>query len=155
MMKRITLIAIATATVATLVPATAASAKTATYAGTTEGGGRVGVDVVIKKHKVRKITAARGTDLPAVCEQSGPLPVDATLPVTIKVSKKGKFDVAIEQPVYGNVSRLKGRFDGKKLTGRLDLDAHYPAEGIYPEEDCATGVIEFMAKRGAPDETQE
>jgi hypothetical protein len=30
-----------------------------------------------------------------------------------------------------------------------------PAEGIYPEEDCATGVIEFKAKRGAPDETQE
>jgi hypothetical protein len=153
-MKRITLIALAALTAVMLAPVTGASAKTATYAGTTEGDGRVAADVVIKKHKVRKITEARGFNLPAVCEQSGPLPVDATLPGPIKVSKRGKFDVTIEQPVYGNVSRVKGRFDGKKLTGKLDLDAHYPAEGIYPEEDCATGPIEYNAKRGAPDETQ-
>jgi hypothetical protein len=79
--------------------------------------------------------------------------VDATLPGPIKVSKKGKFDVAFEQPVYGNLSHVKGKFDGKKLTGKLQLDAHYPATDVYPEEDCVTGVLEFKAKRGAPDET--
>ena len=153
-MNRITLMTVAAAAVVMLVPISSASAKTATYAGTTEGDGKVAADVVIKKQKVKKITEARGFNLPAVCEQSGALPVDATLDGPVKVSTKGKFDVMFEQPVYGTVSHLKGRFDGKKLTGKNDLDAHYPATTIYPEEDCVTGVLQFKAKRGAPDETK-
>ena len=149
-----TVITLAAGTVVMLAPISSALAKTATYAGTTEGDGKVAADVVIKKHKVKKITEARGFNLPAVCELSGPMPVDATLPGPVKVSRKGKFDVTFQQPVYGNVSHTKGRFDGKKLTGKLELDAHYPATNIYPEEDCVTDVLKFNAKRGAPDETQ-
>jgi hypothetical protein len=153
-MKRMMLGTAAVTAAFMLAPIGAASAKTATYAGTTEGDGKVAADVVIKKHKVKKITEARGFNLPAVCELSGPLPVDATLPGPVKVSKKGKFDVFYEQPVYGNLSHVRGKFDGRKLTGTLDLDAHYPAQGIYPEEDCATDVLTFKAERGALDETQ-
>jgi hypothetical protein len=153
-MKRIKLGTFAVAAVLMLAPISSASAKIATYAGTTEGDGRVAADVVIKKRKVKKITEARGFNLPAVCELSGPLPVDATLPGPIKVSKKGKFDVTLEQPVYGNVSHVKGEFDGKKLTGKLKLDARYPATDTYPEENCVSSVLEFKAERGAPDETQ-
>jgi hypothetical protein len=153
-MKRMKLGTVAVAAALVLIPASSASAKTATYAGTTEGDGKVAADVVIKKRKVKKVIEARGFNLPAVCELSGPLPVDATLPGPIKVSRKGKFDVAFEQPVYGNVSHVKGKFDGKKLTGKLQLDAHYPATDVYPEEDCSSSVLEFTAKRGAPDETQ-
>ena len=139
---------------AMLLPATA-QAATKTYAGTTEGGGVIALDVKVShKGVVRKITEARGAQLPTVCEQSGKVPSHLTFPDPIEVKRNGKFADDYAQPTYGNVSMIGGKFKGKKkVSGTIDVDFHFPAEDGYPEENCSTGPIDFQAKAGKKDET--
>ena len=133
--------------------ATPASAGTATYAGETDGGGKIAADVVIKKGKVKEITAARAVDMPGSCEISGEQRLDAAAPEPIKVNGKGKFSYEFVQPEYGNVTTLKGKFKGNELTGVINLDLHYEAGDTLPEEDCSTGPLGFEGTKGAADET--
>ena len=58
------------------------------------------------------------------------------------------------QPDFGNVTTLEGKFEGKTVTGVIDLDLHYSATDTLPEEDCKTGPLEFEAEKGAKDQTQ-
>ena len=144
--------ALAVALVALALPA-AASAATKTYAGGMDGGGKLGIDVKVKHGKVKKITEIRGTDIPTVCDESGPVPSHLTFPTLIKVDKKGRFEAGFEQPTYGNVSTIKGRFKAKMVEGKLSVDYHYPAEDGYPEEDCHTSKLGYQAIAGFPDPT--
>ena len=94
------------------------------------------------------------TNLPGECDQSGPQRLDAGTPEDIKVNNKGKFNFEYVQPEYGNVTTLKGKFEGKTVKGVLDVDLHYSATDTLPEEDCKTGPLDFEATRGEPDPTQ-
>jgi hypothetical protein len=132
-----------------------AMAGTKTYAGKTDGGGFVGADVVIKDGKPKMIKAgSRVKNLPGECELSGEQRLDAATPEDIKVKKNGGFDYTYVQPVYGNKTTISGRFEGKTVTGVIDLDLHFSADGDLPEEDCKTGVLTFEATKGAKDQTQ-
>lgn len=125
-------------TAALLLPA-GAQAATKTFAGTTEGGGVIALDVkVSKKGKIKKILEARGAELPTVCEQSGMVPSHLTFPDPIKVKGNGKFSDSYAQPTYGNESTIE--FKGRKrklVAGVINVDYHFPAEDGYPAEDCS------------------
>ncbi len=142
------------ATVAALVTATPAAAATKTYGGTAAIGGQVAIDVKLsKKGTPKRVTALRAVDLPATCEISGPnIPVNAELPVSLKVSKDGAFEFEYTDG-YGNTSTLDGQFNGsgKKVTGKFVYASHFPAEAGYPEENCATGPTGYKIKKGGPD----
>jgi hypothetical protein len=144
-------LAVAVAAGALAAPAVAGNA---TYAGKTDGGGKFAADVVIKKGKVKTIAAARAVNLPGECEQSGKQRLDIAAPEAIPVNEKGKFKYVFTQPEYGNVTTLKGKFDGKELVGTLDLNLHYLATDTLPEEDCSTGPLAFEGTKGATDQTQ-
>lgn len=154
-MRRKTTIGLVLAGGALLIP-TGAQAATETYAGTTEKGGDIAFDVKVNgKSEVKKILEARGVNLPTACEQSGLVPSHLAFPDPIKVSGKSKFSDDYKQPTYGNVSTIEGKFEGRKVTGIVDIDFHFPAEDGYPAEDCSTGPIDFKAKLGADDVTEE
>ncbi len=125
----------------------AALAGTKTYSGTSDAGVGVALDVVVKHGKPRKITALRGQKLPLRCERTGRAYTSIELPTSIKVSAKGKFRFKYVQPTYGNKSKLKGRFDGRVVTGEFSFRYHYPADGTQPEQDCATDVLPYYATR--------
>lgn len=142
-----------------LLPAVAA-AKTATFAGTLEDGGKIGIDVKVnKKGKVKKLLQARGTELRLECEQSGSYENGyAAFDGPLKIAKNGEFEARFEQPQYGNVSIIDGDFKRKKVSGTFIFDYHFLEDttGIepLPEEDCSTGVVGFEAKKNADDATQ-
>lgn len=154
MMRNTLLAATMTTVLALAAPAYAAKG---TYAGSLPGTtGKIAFDVKIKRGEVTKITEFRGAKIPQTCEISGPIPetVEFALPQTLPVDpKNGKFKGAYPQPTYGNVSTIKGAFDGETVTGKMRVNWHYQAEGPYPEENCDTGKLAFEAELGAPDET--
>lgn len=122
--------------------------------GTTTG--KIAFDVKIDRQgAVTKITAIRGRAIPSTCEISGPVPeVDFALPTALPVKpSNGKFSGSYSQPTYGNVSTISGRIRHEHVSGTLEVNYHYQAEGQYPEESCDTGPLPFNAKLGAPDET--
>jgi hypothetical protein len=131
-----------------------ASAATKTYAGKVEGGGKFAAEVKIKDGKPKEITTARAVDMPGECEISGKQRLDAATPEPIKVNSKGRFSYEFVQPTYGNTTTLKGKFEGKEITGVINLDLHYNATDELPEEDCATGPLDFEGEKGAPDQTE-
>jgi hypothetical protein len=133
-----------------------AAAKTATYAGTAEIGGSVALDVKMNKKgkAAKRILEVRAVDVPGTCETSGPgIPLNATVPLDLKVSKSGAFTFEFTDS-YGNTSSLDGQFKGRKdkrVAGEFRYAAHFPAEGEYPEEDCATDLSAYSALKGAPE----
>ncbi len=137
----------------------AASAGTKVYSGKAEIGGKVTLEVIVSKAGVAKwITELRAQDLPGTCEISGgPIPLDMNAPTNIKVSKQGEFGLKYTDE-YDNKSTLSGKFEGKKdkrVSGAFRYASRYPAEGPYPEEDCATERTRFEGKKsnldiGAP-----
>jgi hypothetical protein len=137
-----------------LTPASA-SAATKVYGGTAEFGGRIAMDVKLSKSGVaKKILEIRGVDVPGTCEQSGPgILLNARITPSIKVSEKGKFKFSSTDH-YGNHTTVKGKFSGRKdkrVSGELVYANHFPAEGPYPEEDCATDPTGFKAHKGGED----
>jgi hypothetical protein len=156
---RIKGIAAAAAITCMLLPATAA-AKTATFAGTLDDGGKIGLDVKVnKKGKVKKLLQARGTELRLDCEQSGSYDnAYAAFDGPIKIANNGEFEGRFEQPQYGNVSIIDGDFKRKKVSGTFVFDYHFledtTTDPPLPEEDCTTGVVGFEAKKKADDATQ-
>jgi hypothetical protein len=124
-----------------------AGAGTKTYSGTSDDGVVVALDVVVRHGKPRKITEIQGQNLPLLCERTGHTNTSIALPTSIKVNAKGKFHFKYVQPTYRNKSRLKGRFDGKVVTGEFSYDYHYLADATDPEQDCATGVLPYYATR--------
>ena len=146
-------LAVCTAVLAFAAPA---MAGTGTYAGTVGTTGKIALDAKISKRGfVKKFIALRGKDAPSVCQISGPgVPVDFNTPVVLHVSStNGKFSGSLTQPTYGNVSTISGKVKHKHVSGTIEVNYHYPAEGPYPEEDCDTGPLPFNAKFGAVDET--
>ena len=153
-MRKIGLVAIVAA--ATLVFAGSAQARKGTFAGYAGGTGKFALDAKISKRGfIKKVTAVRGTDVPSTCEISGPgIPVNFDTPVVLRVSQvTARFSGSLTQPTYGNVSTISGKFKHKHVTGTIEVDYHYPAEGPYPEENCDTGPLSFNAKLGNPDQT--
>lgn len=142
-----------------LLPATAA-AKKATFAGTLDDGGKIGLDVKVnKKGKVKKLLQARGTELRLDCELSGSHDnAYAAFDGPIKIASNGEFEGLFEQPQYGNLSIIDGDFKRKKVSGTFVFDYHFLEDTTgaipLPEEDCATGVVGFEAKKNADDATQ-
>jgi len=127
-----------------------------TYAGTVGTTGKIALDVKVSKRGfVKKITALRAKSVPSTCEISGPgVPVNFNTPVVLRVnSPSGKFAGSLTQPTYGNVSTISGKIKHKHVSGTIEINYHYLAEGVYPEENCDTGPLPFNAKFGAPDET--
>ena len=135
------------------VPATA-SAKSAIYAGTTDGGGQIAMTVTLKGKTPKRITEIRGVHIPVNCEQSGAQTANTRIPVDIPVTKrKGAFAFSNED-AYGNESAILGKFKGAKRQnagGSLVYANHFAAEGDLPEENCSTDVLGFSIKKGAPD----
>jgi len=131
-----------------------AGAATKTYGGTTGVGGAVAMDVKLNKKGVaRRILEIRGVDLEGTCEISGPgIELNMRIVEDLAVSKgRFHFDFTDE---YGNASHLEGRFTGKKdkrVSGTFRYANHFPAEGPYPEEDCATAESGFALKKGGSD----
>jgi hypothetical protein len=146
------------ACVATLAIVAPAQASKGTYAGTVgTGTGRIALDVKVSRAGiVKKITQLRGVKIPSTCEVSGPVPsVNFTLHTAIPVGPStGKFSGNYTQPTYGNVSTISGKVKHKHVSGTIEVNFHYQAEGQYPEENCDTGPLPFSAKFGATDETQ-
>lgn len=144
--------AICAAALACAAPAIAAKG---TYAGTVGTTGKIALDVKVSKRGfVKKITALRGVSVPSNCATSGPgIPVNFNTPVTLRIASNGKFSGMLIQPTYGNESSISGKIKHKHVSGTIQVDYHYQAEGPYPEEDCDTGPLPFNAKFGAPDET--
>jgi hypothetical protein len=142
---------------ALLVASAPAQAAKGTYAGTVPNTtGKVAFDVKIsKKGIVKKITELRGKSIPSTCEVSGPVPsVNYTLPTVLRVDAvTGKFSGEFTQPTYGNVSSISGKIKHKNISGTIQVNYHYQAEGQYPEENCDTGPLPFKARLGNPDET--
>jgi hypothetical protein len=145
----------AAALIAALIMASSAEAARGTYAGTVSGTtGKIAVDVKIKNGIVTKVTHVRGKAIPSTCEISGPIPeISFDQAASLAVKPNGKFSGSYTQPTYGNVSTLSGKIKHKHMSGTLQVNAHYPAEGPYPEENCDTGPLAFNAKFGATDET--
>ncbi len=144
----------AAALVTVVAPANAAKGTYAGTVGTTTG--KIALDVKVNKRGfVKKITELRGKSIPSTCEISGPVPsVNFTLPTELPVkSTNGKFQGSFTQPTYGNVSTIKGKIKHKNVTGTIQVNYHYQAEGQYPEENCDTGPLPFSARYGALDET--
>jgi hypothetical protein len=138
---------------ALVVPASAAN-KTATYAGTTNAGSNVGIDVVIKKGAVKQISYVRAIHVLLHCDQSGDVPTgNIRLPLNLKVNKHGKFHETYTEPDTPNTSSFSGKFKGKTVSGTFVYAHHFPAENQYPEENCHTDQLSFSATRGAPDAT--
>ena len=136
-----------------LAVAVPAGAAKGVFAGDVGDGGNIALDVKLKNGVVAKIVRVRGDKVPSTCEISGPIPeVSFNRPVKVVVDETGKFKGSYTQPTFGNVSTMKGRFDGETVTGKLRVNFHYPAEAEYPEENCDTGNIPFTAELGAPDE---
>jgi hypothetical protein len=150
---RIKLITGAAAAVLAL-PASA-SAATEVFAGTTDHGARIAMDVKFNGTGVaKKITEIRATGVSLDCEQSGHLQgvAYATVPVAIKIVD-GRFHFE-RTDTYGNQSIFDGRLKGNKLkraAGTFTYATHYPATERYPEENCTTGEDSFSMKRGAKD----
>jgi hypothetical protein len=142
---------------ALLVATAPAQAAKGTYAGTVPGTtGQVALDVKISKRGiVKKITQLRGKQIPSNCEISGPVPsINYTLPTLLRVNKSsGRFAGQYTQPVYGNVSSIAGKIKHKNVSGTIQVNYHYQAEGAYPEENCDTGPLPFTARLGNPDPT--
>lgn len=140
------------AATALLIPASA-SASTKIYGGTASSGGKVAMDVKLSKRGVpKRITELRAVGIPGTCEISGPdIPLNATLPVKLDISAKGKFEFEVTD-AQGNKSTVEGKFNtsGKKASGTFVYASHFEAEGPYPEEDCTTGETEFTVKKGGP-----
>ena len=88
------------------------------------------------------------------CEISGEQRLNAATPEGIKARQDGSFDYTFVQPEYGIRTTLSGRFEGRKVTGVLDLDLYHAATDTLPEEDCKTGGRTFEATKGANDQTQ-
>jgi len=132
-----------------------AMAAKGTYAGTVGTTGKIALDVKVSKRGfVKKVTALRGVSVPSNCEISGPgIPVNFNTPVVLRLSSNGKFSGTLTQPTYGNVSSIRGKVKHKNVSGTIQVNYHYPAEGSYPEENCDTGPLQFNARFGAPDET--
>lgn len=141
---------------ATLLFAAPALAAKGTYAGTVGTTGKIALDVKVSKAGfVKKVTALRGKDVPSTCEISGPgilVNFDTTVVLPVK-STNGKFSGTLTQPTYGNVSTISGKVKHKHVSGTIQVNYHYAAEGPYPEESCDTGPLAFTGKFGAPDET--
>jgi hypothetical protein len=138
---------------ALVVPASAAN-KTVTYAGTADAGADVGLDVVVKKGKVKKISTVRASHVLLHCDQSGDVPTGhMDLPLGLKVNKHGKFHLTYTEPNTPNTSVFSGKFKGKTVSGSFVYAHHFPAENQYPEENCHTDQLSFQATRGAPDAT--
>ena len=135
---------------ALVVPASAAN-KTVTYAGKTDGGSDVGLDVAVKKGKVTQIVNVRAIHVLLHCDQSGDVPTgNIRLPLlNVKVNKHGKFNLTYTEPNTPNTST----FSGKTVSGTFVYAHHFPAENQYPEENCHTDQLSFQATRGAPDAT--
>ncbi len=152
-MKNRAAVAVAVAAAA-LVAAAPAAAGTADYTGTAAIGGRITLEVKLSKKGVpKKVTEIRARDLPGTCEISGAIPLDAQRAVKVKVSKKGTFEYATETDSYGQQSTVEGKFskNGKRITGKVVYEGHFPAEGPYPEENCSTGESTYSLKKGAAD----
>jgi hypothetical protein len=149
-------IMMAAACAAVVLPATA-EAKTVTYAGSIEGGGKAALDVSLKNGNPKEIVQARGRDFTLHCEISGDLSGDGTLPIgddRIKV-KDGRFNYRYVQPGSGLVTKINGKFKhkNKKVAGVFSVSAHFPEDDMYPEEDCSSGDLDYTVKKGATDET--
>ena len=144
------------ATAAVLALPASASAATEVFAGTTDNGARIAMDVKFNGHGVAKqITEIRAIGLSLDCEHSGHLQGvgHATIPETIKIVD-GKLFNFERTDTYANESIFEGKLKGKKLTkaaGIFTYGQHYPATEQYPEENCTTGVHSFSMKRGAKD----
>lgn len=146
-------LALAVAAGALLLPASA-SAKTVVFAGSTEGGGKIAMDVRLGRGQTpRAVTELRGVDIPINCEQSGPQTAFVTIPVNLKVNRRGLFSF-VNEDSEGNRSVIVGKFRGradKNVRGEFVYANHFPAENGLPEEDCASEQLTFQAKKGAPD----
>lgn len=142
---------------ALLVLSAPAEAAKGTYAGTVgTTTGQIALDVKISRQGiVKKITHLRGKQIPSNCEISGPVPsVNFDLATALPVkATNGKFAGEFTQPTYGNVSTISGKIKHKNVTGTIQVNYHYQAEGSYPEENCDTGPLPFRARLGAPDPT--
>ena len=146
---------IAAIAAAALIAAAPAQAAKGTYAGTvTNTTGKIALDVKIQQGFVTKITHLRGIQIPSQCEISGPVPVHHDFATSLTVRPSGKFRGSFTQPTYGNVSTVNGQIKHKHVSGTVEINYHYAAEGPYPEENCDTGPLAYTAKLGAPDETQ-
>lgn len=138
---------------ALVVPASAAN-KTVTYAGKTDAGSDVGLDVIVKKGEITQISSVRAIHVLLHCDQSGDVPTgNIRLPLGLKVNKHGKFHLTYTEPNTPNTSVFSGKFNGKTVSGSFVYAHHFQAEGQYPEENCHTDQISFSATRGAPDAT--
>ena len=147
------LIAVAVATAALAAPGTAAAAKKV-YAGTTDGGGQIALDVKVNRFGIPlKITQLRLNKIPVHCDQSGDITVYSTYSGSdISIRPSGKFYGERVQPTYGNKSWIRGRFASKRqAAGTLVFDEHFQADQNFPEENCRSQVLAFTVKKGAPD----
>jgi hypothetical protein len=93
--------------------------------------------------------------IPSNCEFTGPVPsINFDLPTVLRVGPEtGRFAGQYTQPTYGNVSTISGKIRHKNMSGTVQVNYHYQAEGTYPEENCDTGPLAFTARFGAPDPT--
>jgi hypothetical protein len=147
------LIAVAVASVALAAPPSAA-AKSKVYAGTTDGGGQIAVDVKLNKDGApKKITEIRVNRIPVHCDQSGDITVYSTFAGSnIGIKENGKFYGETVQETYGNKTWIRGQFSGKKnAAGKFLFYEHFLADEQYPEENCKSDILTYSVKRNAPD----
>ncbi len=137
-----------------LIAAAPAGADTKVYGGTTDIGGAVAMDVKLSKSGVpKRITELRAHNLPVTCSMTGTNVADLKTPVNLKVDKKGRFAFHVTDN-YGNESRIGGRFGGQsynRVRGDFVFAAHYPPQGLDPEENCSSEFTDFTLKKGGPD----
>jgi hypothetical protein len=158
-------IAAACASFALAAPAVA-TAKVKTYGGTIFPEGKMAMDVKVSPRNVaKKVIAIRAEGVPAHCDISGDLHITINInrqttvnpdgkPFGLKVKRNGKFGLDFTDPTYGQRKQIHGKFGGRgdrKLAGGFSYANHYPADGTYPEENCHTEDLIYMAKAGGPD----
>jgi len=132
----------------------AAAAATKTYGGTTDSGGKIAIDAVVKQGHAVRIAEARADNLKADCEESGTARVYVTVPGPIDVADSGKFKFTYTKPGTELKTTLRGKFRGakdKKVSGTFVYADHFPASDTQPAEDCVTKELGYSAKRGGPD----
>lgn len=144
----------AIAIAATLAVPASASAKSAIYAGTTDGDGQIAMTVAFARGVPKRITEIRGVHIPVNCEQSGAQFANTRIPTNIRVKRnRGTFAFS-STDAYGNDSAILGKFKGNRRTnagGSFVYANHFAAEGSLPEENCSTDVLGFSIRKGAPD----
>jgi hypothetical protein len=134
--------------------AMARRAKTRVYRGRFPDlvGAKAKLTTVYRNGKAKHVKRIDYANLPAICEESGPLAVSWAFrfqPGALPVRANRRFGVVGEDPSDGSTVLLKGRFSRsfKKVSGRFQTRTLFPEAPPYPEEFCATSTERFKARR--------